>query len=519
MSASESALSTATGARAGRRDLWIALGLFAFALLVRLALLAIVPFDGLYGQDAYAYYDYAWDLAGALSEGQPPPGFFWPLGYPLHIVFTALFAGWGTAAGQLASLIAGALAVALTFALGREAAGREEVGRARQVGLIAALVVALGGQSLLSSVSTMADTTGLAWATLSAWLVLRYARNLRPLTLGLAGLTLAVAVVTRWGNALLVLPWALATVLAWRYSGRADSRPPWRQLLAGAVLAVLAGGLVVGGQLALGSHTGDLEVYSWDPLNTLRRDVTNPDGTFHYALPMALFYAQPLVHPSYVFPLLAPFWLAGLWSSRRIARPAAALLAGWPLALYLFLAGVSWQNPRFALSFLPPLAVWVGLGFASLWVAQPPAQTARLWRPAISALLLAGLIASGAWGLRTVANFVAQSKDRPLAQAAYLEGQVPPGSTVFTFGLTATLQHYTDLNVVELFAESPATLRAQVCGSPAPVYAYLDLASITGQWQGRASEVNYRYLHEIATLSAVGASEGYTLFALEPRCG
>ena len=45
-----------------------------------------VPFDGLYGQDAYAYLDYAGALRTALLNGSPPPPFFWPIGYPLHIV-------------------------------------------------------------------------------------------------------------------------------------------------------------------------------------------------------------------------------------------------------------------------------------------------------------------------------------------------------------------------------------------------------------------------------------------------
>jgi hypothetical protein len=50
-----------------RRDFLLALALGAAALIVRLALLVRTPLDGLYGQDAYAYYAHALALRAALS--------------------------------------------------------------------------------------------------------------------------------------------------------------------------------------------------------------------------------------------------------------------------------------------------------------------------------------------------------------------------------------------------------------------------------------------------------------------
>ena len=63
-----------------------AIGLFTLALLVRLAALNIWRFDGLYGQDAYAYLQQSAAIAERLPAGHPPPAdFFWPNGYPFLV--------------------------------------------------------------------------------------------------------------------------------------------------------------------------------------------------------------------------------------------------------------------------------------------------------------------------------------------------------------------------------------------------------------------------------------------------
>src|SRR3954447_22455836 len=78
-------------------------------------------FDGLYGQDPYAYYDYAvGPLRTALLHLSPPPPFFWPPGYPLFVALASLVVGIAPQAGQLVSLTCGALAAVFTLRLARE---------------------------------------------------------------------------------------------------------------------------------------------------------------------------------------------------------------------------------------------------------------------------------------------------------------------------------------------------------------------------------------------------------------
>ncbi|HXV97727.1 MAG TPA: hypothetical protein VEC93_04825, partial [Anaerolineae bacterium] len=79
-----------------------ALLLFLLALTIRLAVIFFWQFDGLYGQDAYAYFQQATAITKNLPQGQAPPAdFFWPNGYPLLIAFFMVFVGQDAWAGQL----------------------------------------------------------------------------------------------------------------------------------------------------------------------------------------------------------------------------------------------------------------------------------------------------------------------------------------------------------------------------------------------------------------------------------
>ena len=88
---------------------------------VLLALLLVLPagglaisrgFDGLYGQDAYAYFDYATvSVRRSIMSGAPLEAFFWPPGYPLLVALTSFVVGPSALAGQVVSLTMGALPV------------------------------------------------------------------------------------------------------------------------------------------------------------------------------------------------------------------------------------------------------------------------------------------------------------------------------------------------------------------------------------------------------------------------
>ncbi|MCA1553746.1 MAG: hypothetical protein LC737_05155, partial [Chloroflexi bacterium] len=87
---------------------------FAVAFALRAAAIVHWQFNGLYGQDAYAYYDYALALRAALLTAQPIPNFWWPPAYPAFFVLVSAFIGATPFAAQFISLMAGSLLVMFT---------------------------------------------------------------------------------------------------------------------------------------------------------------------------------------------------------------------------------------------------------------------------------------------------------------------------------------------------------------------------------------------------------------------
>lgn len=506
----------------GRNRLF-SLALFATPLLLIVPVLFLVlshRFDGLYGQDSYAYYQYATGpLREALLALRPPPPFFWPPGYPLFVSLLSLALGTGTAAAQVASLVAGAAVPVLTALLARELwpAGSRP-GTNSTLPLLAGLFAALAGQLWQSSAVVMSDTTGLAAATLGAWALARFAQGRGGRWLLLAAGATAYAVLTRWAYALVALPLAAAAFLSL-------ARQPRRQAASHAlsaavvVLAVLSPviGALLQGTAAPGAGTGafvgDLEVVPWHPLNALRNEFVNADGLLRYRLPNGLYYAVAPAHRFFFTPALVLLLLPGLrvlWQQRTPLR--SLLLVAWPGIIYLFLGGAPWQNFRFVLPYLPPLAILAALGVTTVagWLSTRT-------RPLLWLFLAGGYLwmAYGGWTLTT--SFI-ERKDADLETVRWVEERIPAEAQLLTFSISLTIEQYSDLAVHDLYFQTPHDLAA-LMEQGQPVYLLLDLENIRGQWAGRAPATNYAWLQQNAGLEKVGEQRQATLFRVGARTG
>ncbi len=504
---------------------WAEGELIARLQLLMPALAVVVPagvvaslgsFDGLYGQDSFAYYDYATALHESLLHGTLPPPFFWPPGYPLLVALISLLTGITPLAGHLVSLAAGGLVPIFTALLARElcistgwgsAAGKTAPSL---VPLLAGLVAGLTPQLWQSSIVVMADTTGLAAATLGIWCLARYGRGSRLVWLGLASGAIAWAVLTRWAYALVAIPAAIyvLVVLARRPARTALVHAACAFLVAAAILGptVLPGILrLASGSEADPSFVGNLQIYTWHPLNALRREFVTVDGTLRYPLPNGLYYALLPAHWFYLTPVLAPVILPGLWFGARRRSALFALIVGWALVVYAFHAGAPWQNFRFVLAFLPPLAILVAIGFAETRrVASRPLR----WIAGLA--LAAGLIWMFAGGVSLSREFI-ERKQADLATVHWVESQLPPEARLLTFNLTLTVQHYSRVPTLDLSEIDPSTISGLLAGR-APVFVLVDLTSIETQWADRSPFTNYVWLRDGPGLTPIGTSRQYTLF-------
>ena len=476
--------------------------MLAGALLIRLAAISITGFDGLHGQDAFAYHRYAGELREALAAAQPPPPFFWPIGYPLLVVTAMTVAGTGPLAGQAVSVLAGALLAPLLYGLARES-GVKPAGAA-----LAGSLAASAAQPVIWSMSVMSDAAGVAWVTLSAWALLRYSRTLRLRVLGLTAFSLACAILTRWVYLTAIVPWGLAVLLSWR-AGAVG----WKHAVRAAILTAAIGLTVVGMQFlpAIGSsvrelpHTGDFMTVGWNPANAVRATVANSDGTFYYRWPIGVFYAMQAVHPRFIFPVLAPFFLLGLWELRKRPASHVALLVGWPAVVLTLLIGIAWENPRFSLAMFPPLAISTGIGFDRALQSQ--------WRRVSMAAAAVGLAGNLSWTTLDLHRFVGVKRSG-LAITRWADEQVPPGAKIVALGLTEMIRHYTGRDVMELYSLDARSVRSQ-SRSGVPIYLLVDPNDLAGQWRGMAPDVNFESFRRHGSLVEVGRHSTWVLFHLE----
>jgi 4-amino-4-deoxy-L-arabinose transferase-like glycosyltransferase len=541
----------------------------AAALAARLAW----PFDGLYGQDAFAYFRYASALWPWLLRGEPLPIYYWPAGYPLLVALALPLFGGGSAAGQAISIASLAVAAACAFLLSRELLPDAPGGRL--AAWAAGLAVALSGEALRASLVIMSDALAMAGCAMTLWALARYCRTRRWRWLALAAVALAWAAITRWVCGLLAIPMLISMLLGDWTTGQAPrtnagtsaiDRSSFalglRTPIAHGLAALALGALIVVPQLlasrmtpvALSQHQW---LVSWDIANAWRRDFVTVDGAQRYAAPVAAYYLARLAWPSFLSPMLGLACLPGaVWLARRRRWPALALAAGWPFALWLFLSGIPYQNARFILPALPGLAVLAGLGFGWAYERATDSSTRlragdrpfgaagggqptiggsfiverrlsvaeticlplsiRLWaRAALLGALGLSLAGGLAWGLRDYRNLAAY-KNEQLALIEWTRARLPAGGVLLTFGATLTLQHYTAYDVRELFYLDARDLAAIVSGRR-PAYLLLDVGNVETQWVGLRPWQNYHYLQQQPGLETAGQRAPYTLFRIKPR--
>lgn len=479
---------------------------------------ALTGFDGLYGQDSFAYFSYATDaLRESLLHLHPWPAFFWPPGYPLLVAVISLLAGRVPLAGQIVSVGAGAAVAIFTGLLASElvvqkrADGLKTGFHRLPVPLLAGLIVAVTGQLLQSSIVVMSDTLGLAAATAGAWAFARYTRTGAGVWLALCAGAFAGAIVTRWIYGLIALALVMQALVLLRQQPR---RAALRHCAGAAALSLVilaptlvpaALGLFRGGDPPF---SGDLLAYSWNPLNALHREFVTADGQLSYPLPNGLYYLFAPAVWWYFGPMLAALIVPGLWGALRGRTVSSVgLLLAWVAVVYAFHSGAPWQNPRFTLAYLPPLSILAALGFAEL----QGAADVRIRRLAVAYLAIGLALAAVGSGLLTE-RFI-DRKQQDLATVRWVEQVAPSHAQLLTFGLTATFQHYGRPETADLSQISRPQMQ-RLLSDGRPTLVLLDVANIERQWTGRPPWANYRALRDGPGLIRLGVRGSYTLLAV-----
>ncbi|GAB4579845.1 MAG: hypothetical protein Fur0022_25840 [Anaerolineales bacterium] len=500
------------------------LALFILSLMIRSAFLILYSFDGLYGQDSFAYFNQAVGIAENLPRGQLPPlNFFWPNGYPLLAAVFMWLLGQTELAALLPVLLTGSAMAPLAYLLCREFFGEE----GHCAGWLAGLIIAVAGQPILSSVTSMADIPGLFWAMLGMWVLVQVwkppplptSSQEFPERLGtrrslwklcLAGLFLALATISRWNYAMLSLPFAVYAI----YQTRKYRTPVWPL-----VFPALIGFAILLVQVWISTHRPEglfhQWLVGWHPRNFFGNSFHTPDGLQTFERPVWFFNLLPAIHPAYIFPLLGVAIPFGVW---RLAREkqwgALILLGGWVMLTYGFLAGIPYENFRFGLALYPPLTIFAGVGLMRLKTHLSRLTHHKFIKIGYWILIGGSLLFMLVWAYRMVGAFL-QVQTASKHQVLEIAAQLPPDATILTLGPTLIFDHYTSLQAVEFYSRRAEDLPVLLAESSS-LYLLLDIPDIEGRWYGMAPYHTYQWMQAHTRLMPLGQFPPYSLYKVQP---
>jgi 4-amino-4-deoxy-L-arabinose transferase-like glycosyltransferase len=502
-----------------------ALALGLVVALPAMLLLAVFRFDGLYGQDSFSYVDYALGpLRAALLALQPPPPFTWPPGYPLVVAAASVVAGPSAWVGVAVSLLAGALVPVLVALLAHRlvaiidpsATDRPRVA----VPLLAGLVAATAGQLWQSSVVSMSDTLGAASVTAAAWAVCSYAATGRLPWLAGAAVAAALAIQVRWIHGLAVLPLALVAVVAVIHRPRGAAV---RHVVVAAAVGLVVAVPTLGPMLGAAVRGGDLpfsvnfEVFEWRPENALRSSFETADGRLDYGLPSGLFYLLQPIQP-YWFAALGVLAIPGaVRAVRSRAVVAIGTLVAWPAIELGFLAGGAYQNTRFFLAAMPPVAILIALGAGEVWRVTAPLRRRRDGplggRIAALAITLCLVINAGLATIFTARFIARQAADQAAIRS--LAAMVPVDATFVSLGATPSLRHAGRADVVELYDLDEAEV-AVLGDAGSAAFVLVDLDAIHRQWADLPAGRALVELERSGTITVMATAGVWTLLRTPP---
>jgi len=414
--------------------------LFLGALCMRLAWSLLYSFDGLYGQDAYAYFNGAENLMahGAFfiqTAGMPAP-FYVQTTPGLSLWMALLFSIFGSHAwlGMAISLITGALAVNLTYAISQRFLSNDWA-------LIPAGLIAAAPAAVMSSLMIMTDGPGMCLLAASILMLLRYLEEPSTKRWLLLAFVTGLAVLIRLPAGLVVLPILAGLLIHRRF-------PSPALVLAG----ICVGGLTLLPEwlYLLYKEEGVFSFHMiarWSPLNAFQTEFTTQDGHLSYPWPLGLEITAMAAGHKFLTPVAALLAPLGLWQIRK-DKSALGIVGLWFASYFIFALGLTVMNPRYLLPLLIPYAILATLGLRAL---APTLEKRKI----AGVLLLAGILTTQVWGQARQLQPFLELKEDELALATWVQENTKESDQVVSLKMAFAIDHYAGRSAVEIFFFSP----------------------------------------------------------------
>jgi len=307
-------------------------------MVIALSLGWMYGFNGLYGQDAHAYFGYSLELVNYFEGGSFPSHFFWPVFYPLFGASLGFVFGHTLVMLQLISALGMGLTVFFSYKLFQLNIKKEKYVPYFFVFLVLCPIV------LKSAILIMSDMLCLGLIMGSWYYTFLFEKNKKGWLILPAAAFAILAVNTRYGAAVLLfvpLYVIIKTVLKekqWLYLGLG--------ILTIAFLSIPHFFLKSNDPVGFVGHSW---LTNWSLLNPFQRNFETNEGIFNYLFPNIGFVMYSFFHPLF-FSMGAILLFFIKPKEDFLAHKYIAIALGIYL---LFLAGIPYQNKRFLLLAMP----------------------------------------------------------------------------------------------------------------------------------------------------------------------
>ncbi len=313
-------------------------------------------FNGLYGQDAYAYLLHAREWRSFFLGGATPGAFFWPPNYSIVTAVLGLAIRSEFLAAQLVSLLS---VISIAWLLDRWISQAYQAHENLRIGFVVIAFLASPYMFRLG-VQSMSDMLAMAFLTASFYHLWLFLQSNATKAIVLWSVFSALAITTRYPAIVVLFP-SIVFVFFKLMNGRQYTT---------FFLALLIGLIPVSAAIFWKQSSGGMEnvlsldlIRNWSVLHLFQTEFTTSDNNTNYLLPNLLFNLSTWVHPGTLFfgVLLLPF------SFSVLRKDQFRILLLFSIFIYaIFLSGIPFQNTRVATFTYPPLVVFFFQGFIKL---------------------------------------------------------------------------------------------------------------------------------------------------------
>ncbi len=478
----------------------------SIALSFRVLLLLTFPFDGLYGQDSYAYLDWSKQFADAIFHFQVPPNFYWPIGYYFFTtIFSLLTVGDFTLAALLVSIFSSSLCAGVVYLIALRLFENEPA--KSPIAFASGLLMCFSGAIVKPGLTIMSDALGLLFLCSSVYFVLKYCSEKKLSAIIYAFIFLSLGTMTRYADALIAL--VIVGVLFYDFFKSQMKSSDIKKI----TIAGLIGLIIFLPQLyyifkygiAYLQPTGETRVWAtgWSPINYFKKDFITLDGTQHYKFPNGLYFISPIVHPLYLSVFGITFFSGLYFLVRKKLFVPLIILVSWIAVYYFYLAGNPFQSLRYTQSFFPALAIISAFGLYSF----------KFNCKIKKVFLCIGLFLMIGYGTVHFSGFVSQKND-DLKIAVWIDNNISNSSLVFSFEVTGTLNNYSKRKIEEFYLYDGSKLKEKIDSSSVEIYFVLPVEKLRTQWKSLPIEKTFDYLSANFKVTEVSKINHYTIFKL-----